>query len=82
MPKYDENISKCLIIKSVELFLRLEINMKIKDYFKNINNRVKQMDSKAQNPFTHYDYSYNPFKSAFKQTYIWIEKERKKNESN
>lgn len=52
--------------------------MKFKDYFDDIKIKTDKMDKRAKNPFIEYDYSYNPFKGAFKQTYVWIEKERKK----
>lgn len=54
--------------------------MRLKEYFKNVNDKLNDYDKKAKNPFLDYDYSYNPFKGAFKQTYIWIEKENKKEE--
>ncbi len=52
--------------------------MKFKDYFDDIKIKTDKIDKRAKNPFIEYDYSYNPFKGAFKQTYVWIEKERKK----
>ena len=52
--------------------------MELKEYLNELKSRVKKLDSKAKNPFLEYDYSYNPFKSALKQTYVWIEKESEK----
>ena len=49
--------------------------MKISNYFKEINSKADAINKKAKNPFVDYDYSTNPFRGAFKQTYIWIEKE-------
>ncbi len=37
-------------------------------------NKTKKYDKKALNPFLSKDFSYNPFKSIWEQTYIWIEK--------
>jgi len=37
-------------------------------------NKVNKYDKKAQNPFLKGDFEYNPFKSIYEQTYIWIEK--------
>ena len=45
------------------------------EYFKNINSRADTINKRAKNPFVDYDYSHNPFKGAFKQTYVWIEKD-------
>jgi hypothetical protein len=36
--------------------------------------KVKNYDKRAKNPFLENEYSYNPFKSIYEQTYIWIEK--------
>lgn len=55
--------------------------MKISDYFKEINLKVDTLNRKVKNPFVDYDYSTNPFRGAFKQTYIWIEKEDDKKTS-
>lgn len=52
--------------------------MKLREYFRDVGSKVNKMDKKAKNPFLDYDYSYNPFKGAFKQTYVWIEKENNK----
>ena len=52
--------------------------MKISDYFKEINSKADAINKKKKNPFVDYDYSTNPFRGAFKQTYIWIEKEEEK----
>ncbi|HIS74576.1 TPA: hypothetical protein IAA86_06115 [Candidatus Galligastranaerophilus intestinavium] len=49
--------------------------MRISEYFKEINSKVDNINKKARNPFVDYDYSTNPFRGAFKKTYIWIEKE-------
>ncbi len=54
--------------------------MNIYEYFKDVNSKADAINKKAKNPFVDYDYSTNPFRGAFKQTYIWIEKETNKKE--
>lgn len=54
--------------------------MKIKEYLKLLNKKVKCYDKEAKNPFLEYNYAYNPFKSAISQTYVWVEKVNKKKE--
>ena len=49
--------------------------MKIK-YFKTLINKMENYNKKAINPFVHNDFQYNPFKSIYEQTYIWVTKER------
>ena len=49
--------------------------MRLGEYFKNINSRADTINKRAKNPFFDYYYSHNPFKGAFKQTYVWIEKD-------
>ena len=49
--------------------------MKLGEYFKDIIEGTDTINKKAKNPFVDYDYSHNPFKGAFKQTYIWVERE-------
>lgn len=46
----------------------------MKKYFKLFKNKLNKYDKKAQNPFLNNDYKYNPFKSIYEQTYIWVEK--------
>ncbi len=36
--------------------------------------KVNKYDKKATNPFLNKDFEYNPFKSIYEQTYIWVEK--------
>ena len=48
--------------------------MNIKEYFRQVNKRVKKMDDKARNPFLESNFAYNPFMSAIEQTYIWVER--------
>ena len=38
---------------------------------------MKKYDKKAANPFLKAQYAYNPFKSIYEQTYIWVENEKK-----
>lgn len=52
--------------------------MKLEEYFKDINKKANTINNRVKNPFVDYDYSHNPFKGAFKQTYIWVEKEEPK----
>jgi hypothetical protein len=52
--------------------------MNIKDYLRKINKRTNELNKKAQNPFLQRKMEYNPFEGAFSQTYVWIEKETKK----
>lgn len=42
--------------------------------FKEIFKKVYKYDKKAKNPFLEREYSYNPFKSIYEQTYLWVEK--------
>jgi len=53
--------------------------MSIKEYFFELNKRMKKYDKNAKNPFLEYNYAYNPFKSAISQTYVWVERENEKN---
>ncbi len=46
----------------------------MKKFFRILLNKTKKYDKKAHNPFLKADYSYNPFRSIWDQTYIWIEK--------
>lgn len=43
-------------------------------YFKILLNKANKYNKKAKNPFLTNDYKYNPFKSIYEQTYIWVEK--------
>ncbi len=52
--------------------------MEIKEYFKYINKKADRADKKAKNPFLECNFTYNPFVSAFEQTYIWVEKTKEK----
>ena len=36
--------------------------------------KVHKYDKTAKNPFLNKNYTYNPFKSIYEQTYIWVEK--------
>lgn len=45
----------------------------IKKYFKVLNEKMKQYDKKAKNPFLEYNYAHNPFKSAVYETKVWVE---------
>jgi len=51
--------------------------MNIREYFKELNEKMKCYDKNAKNPFLEYNYAYNPFKSAISQTYVWVEKVKK-----
>ena len=44
-------------------------------YMKFLLHKTKKYDKKATNPFINNDFEYNPFKSIYEQTYIWVEKE-------
>lgn len=44
-----------------------------KKYKKTIFIKLKRYDKKATNPFLENTFEYNPFKSIYEQTYIWIE---------
>ncbi len=43
-------------------------------YLEDILEKVKKYDEKATNPFLSSEIEYNPFKSIYEQTYIWVEK--------
>lgn len=45
-------------------------------YFKILMKKSEKYNKKATNPFTNKDFEYNPFKSVYEQTYIWVTKER------
>ncbi|MBQ8635056.1 hypothetical protein IJ425_02765 [bacterium] len=45
-------------------------------YFKLLLKKSQKYDKKATNPFINKDFEYNPFKSIYEQTYIWVTKER------
>ncbi|MBQ2984191.1 MAG: hypothetical protein IJD57_05285 [Candidatus Gastranaerophilales bacterium] len=36
--------------------------------------KVNNYNKKAKNPFIENNFAYNPFKSIYEQTYIWVEK--------
>ncbi len=42
-------------------------------YIKLLINKMKKYDKKAKNPFLNKDFKYNPFKSIYEQTYIWVD---------
>lgn len=50
-------------------------NMSLK-YFKFLLKKTEKFNKKATNPFLSKDFEYNPFKSIYEQTYIWVTKER------
>ena len=45
-------------------------------YFKILHKKIEKYDKKAQNPFLSKEIIYNPNKSIYNQTYIWIEKQK------
>ncbi len=45
-------------------------------YMKFLLHKTKKYDKKASNPFINNDFKYNPFKSIYEQTYIWVEEKR------
>lgn len=55
---------------------RLEI-MKSIEYINKIREKTSKLNKMAQNPFIQ-PKSYNPFESAFFQTYVWVEKNQEK----
>jgi len=50
--------------------------MNIKEQFERILEKLNKLESSAQNPFLRTDFSANPFKDAFSQTYVWVEDDR------
>ena len=50
--------------------------MSILQIMEQISNKIKELDKKATNPFINKKKEYDPFKSAFNQTYVWIEEEQ------
>lgn len=52
--------------------------MDIKEYIKILNKKIEKADKKAKNPFLEHDFAYNPFMSAIEQTYIWIERSKRR----
>lgn len=53
--------------------------MDIKEYIKQVNKKTNKFNDKAKNPFLEYSFSYNPFISAIEQTYIWVERNTRRN---
>lgn len=47
--------------------------MNIKEQFAKIIEKLNKLDQSAKNPFLNSDFSTNPFKDAFSQTYVWVE---------
>ncbi|MCD8025048.1 MAG: hypothetical protein LUE64_05890 [Candidatus Gastranaerophilales bacterium] len=52
--------------------------MNIKKYFNKLNENVKKVEKKAKNPFLEHNFAYNPFMNAIEQTYIWVERTKKR----
>lgn len=55
--------------------------MDIKEYLKQVNKKTDKLNEKARNPFLEYSFAYNPFINAIEQTYIWVEKNTRKNQT-
>ncbi len=47
--------------------------MNIKEYINKIKSKINILNKYAKNPFVDESLSYNPFKSAFTHTYVWVE---------
>ena len=47
-------------------------------FLKLLYKKMEKYDKKASNPFINNEYKYNPFKSIYEQTYIWVEKTNNK----
>ena len=52
--------------------------MDIKEYIKKLNIGADKINKKARNPFLEYNFAYNPFMGAIEQTYIWIERSKRR----
>ncbi len=50
---------------------------RIKSLFKNLSLETEKYNKNAKNPFLENNFEYNPFKSIYEQTYIWVEKTAK-----
>ena len=46
-------------------------------YFKFLIKKTEKYHKKATNPFLNNNFEYNPRKSIYEQTYIWVTKENK-----
>jgi len=46
----------------------------MKKYVNILIKKTKKYDKYAKNPFLDKDFEYNPFKSIYEQTYIWVDK--------
>ncbi|MBQ8848384.1 MAG: hypothetical protein IJ003_05515 [Candidatus Gastranaerophilales bacterium] len=44
------------------------------NFFKILLKKAEKYNKKATNPFLNNQFEYNPFKSIYEQTYLWIEK--------
>ena len=45
-------------------------------YLDKLFKKMNEYDKKATNPFLENHFDYNPFKSIYEQTYIWVDKEK------
>ena len=45
-------------------------------YMKFLLHKTEKYNKKATNPFINNDFQYNPFKSIYEQTYIWVEEKK------
>ena len=48
--------------------------MKIMNLFKNLKNRIEEIDNKTKKMSSENNYSSNPFAAKQQKTYVWIEK--------
>jgi len=44
------------------------------NHVKELNKKINHYDKTAKNPFLEYNYAHNPFKSAIRETRVWVEK--------
>lgn len=51
--------------------------MKIKDLFKNLIHKIKEIDIKTKHMSEDTAYTSNPFSFKTKKTYVWVEKKEK-----
>lgn len=54
--------------------------MNIKEFLQELNKKINHYDKNAKNPFLEYNYAHNPFKSAIRETRVWVEKADPKND--
>ena len=72
MKKYVYNVNIPVYIAYISYEWNRKMN--IKEFLKEFNKKINHYDKTAKNPFLEYNYAHNPFKSAIRETRVWVEK--------